>query len=108
MKVIYNRFLPFKGFAAVNIFGIVFARREYKYLSPATLNHEAIHTAQMRELYYIGFYVLYLLEWLFGLLTIRRDAYHRISFEREAYEHQLDTDYLKRRPAFAQWQTRQQ
>lgn len=33
MKVIYNPILPFKGFAAINLFGVVFARRECKPLS---------------------------------------------------------------------------
>ena len=49
MKVIYNSLIPFKGFSAINLFGIVFARKEYKELSRRTLNHEAIHTAQMKE-----------------------------------------------------------
>lgn len=47
MKVIYNSLIPFKGFSAINLFGIVFARKEYKELSQRVLNHEAIHTAQM-------------------------------------------------------------
>lgn len=49
MKVIYNKFIPFKGFLAINILGVVFARKEYKPLKWQTLNHEAIHTAQMRR-----------------------------------------------------------
>lgn len=27
MKVVYNNFIPFKGYKAINLFGIVFARR---------------------------------------------------------------------------------
>lgn len=27
MKIIYNTFIPFKGFAAINLFGIIFARK---------------------------------------------------------------------------------
>lgn len=103
MKIIYNNIIPFKGFSAINLFGIIFARRECKDLTPATLNHEAIHTRQMRELFYIGFYIIYVLEWLFGLVTLRRDAYHRISFEREASENDSNLNYLKNRKLFAQW-----
>ena len=55
MKVIYNSLIPFKGFIAINLFGIVFARKEYKELSRRTLNHEAIHTAQMKEMLYVSF-----------------------------------------------------
>lgn len=31
MNVIYNSIIPFKGYIAINIFGILFARKEYKY-----------------------------------------------------------------------------
>ena len=106
MKVIYNNIIPFKGFAAINLFGVVFARKEYKPLPDRTLRHEAIHTAQMRELAYIGFYILYLLEWLFRLIKqswTGQDAYRNISFEREAYRKQDRTTYLTYRKHFAQW-----
>lgn len=72
MKVIYNSLIPFKGFSAINLFGIVFARKEYKELSRRTLNHEAIHAAQMKEMLYIGFYIWYLSEWLTSCLYTGR------------------------------------
>lgn len=67
------------------------------------VNHERIHTAQQRELLFIPFYVLYFIEWLFRLLQYRnrQDAYLNISFEREAYTHGHDLNYLHRRPLFA-------
>lgn len=30
MKVIYNNIIPFRGFTAINLFGFIFARKEYK------------------------------------------------------------------------------
>nr|DAM03170.1 MAG TPA: hypothetical protein [Caudoviricetes sp.] len=30
MKVIYNKYLPIKGYVAINLFGIIFARKEFK------------------------------------------------------------------------------
>jgi len=102
MKIIYNRILPVPGFVCINLFGVLFVRRG-KTLSAATINHEAIHTAQMRELGYVLFYVIYVLEWLYRLLTHTRTAYRGISFEREAYAHQADVDYLATRRRFAQW-----
>lgn len=45
MKVIYNNIIPFKGFVAMNICGLLFARNEYKPLSDTTINHESIHTS---------------------------------------------------------------
>ena len=102
MKLIYNSIIPFKGFVAINIFGVIFARKG-KSLPPHTINHEKIHTAQMRELLYIGFYLLYIAEWVYRLIFHTRTAYRGISFEREAYKHQNDYDYLAKRKRFAQW-----
>lgn len=28
-KVIYNKYLPIKGYVAINLFGLVFARKEF-------------------------------------------------------------------------------
>lgn len=102
MKVIRNKIIPFgRNFLAINLFGIVFAKGE---CSAVILNHESIHTAQMRELGYIGFYIIYVIEWLARLAITRNRmlAYRDISFEREAYACQHDLSYLKKRPCFAQ------
>lgn len=93
MKIIYNRLLPFKGFSAINLCGVVFARRECKPLSQTTLNHEAIHTSQQREWLYVGFFILYFFEWIFK-------GYRGISFEKEAYKHQGDGDYSIKRKRY--------
>lgn len=103
MKIIYNKFIPFKGFRAINLFGVIFAREECRPITPHSINHEKIHTAQMRELWYIGFYLLYFLEWIYRLVFHTKTAYRGISFEVEAYKHQCDYSYLKRRKRFAQW-----
>ncbi len=58
------------------------------------LNHEAIHTAQMKESLYVFFYVLYVVEWLVNLFMYGKKAYSNISFEREAYTFQYDLKYL--------------
>lgn len=86
----------------MNLFGIVFARREYRPLSAATIRHEAIHTAQMRELLYVGFYLCYLGEWFVRLFG-KGNTYRNISFEREAYRHQHDLNYLRTRKRWAMW-----
>lgn len=106
MKVIYNRLLPPKGFKAINLFGVVLVRKGCR-MTATDLNHEAIHTAQMHELLYVPFYLLYVLEWLWLLPRYpkRHEAYRRISFEREAYAHQAEPDYLKTRPMFNQYKS---
>lgn len=104
MKVIRNRLVPFKGFKAINLFGIIFVRRECD-ITATDLNHEAIHTAQMREMLYVIFYLTYLAEWLWHLFSCRkaREAYRRISFEREAYANQSDSEYPINRKHFNQY-----
>jgi hypothetical protein len=61
MKIIYNNIIPFPGFKAINLFGILFVRNG-AYIDKYTLNHEEIHTYQMKELLYIFFYIWYVIE----------------------------------------------
>lgn len=86
MKIIYNRFIPFKGFMAVNLFGVLFVRKEYEdnmnehaEVKNIVINHESIHTAQMKELWFIGFYLMYLFYYLFLLAKTgnARTAYRK-------------------------------
>ncbi len=96
-KVIHiKRFPVGGGFYAINLFGVLFTTQK---LSAVDLNHERIHTAQQRELLYIGFYLWYIIEWLYLLVKYRNGlkAYFHISFEQEAYRHQDDLEYLKKR-----------
>lgn len=101
MKVIRNPFIPFPGFAAINLFGVLFVRSDVK-VTERLLNHERIHTAQMKELGYIFFYIIYVLEWLVRLL-LPGNAYQNISFEREAYLFDGSSSYLQQRKRFAMW-----
>ncbi len=101
MKIIRNKYLPFKDYAAMNFFGILFCRPETR-LTPELINHERIHTAQFFEMGIIFFYLWYVIEWLVKIPTKGR-AYYRISFEREAYFHMHDLDYLKHRRHYAWW-----
>lgn len=105
MKIIYNYKIPFRGFKAINLFGVIFARKEYGKLSDVDINHEAIHTAQMKELGYLPFYLIYGVEYLYDLAKYRNShkTYRSISFEKEAYEHQDDLQYLTNRKHYAQW-----
>lgn len=106
MKVIHNRILPIgKNFTAINLFGVLFAKRGVE-ITPSLLNHESIHTAQIRELFWIPFYIIYVIEWLIRIIQYRGKiypAYYNISFEKEAYRHDSEPGYLKSRRHFAQW-----
>ena len=99
MKVIYNKIIPMKGYKAINIFGVLFSR-EGAVLTKEDLNHERIHTAQMRETLFIGFYLWYAVEWVIRLFLDGLDghtAYRNVSFEREAYANEGDKGYLSGR-----------
>ena len=120
MKIIRNNIIPFPGFKAINLFGVLFVRSNAK-IDDATLNHEAIHSRQFTELMILFaiasvfvrwwlplfaplfFYVWYAVEWLIHLIRFRSTyiAYRRISFEREAYTHQGDVNYLPKRTWFS-------
>lgn len=99
MKIKYSKIIPFKGFYAINLFGTYFIREEYKDkpISKRILNHEAIHTAQMKEMGYIFFYIWYFIEWFIRLFINRSHAYYRLSFEQEAYDNEKNLDYLTNR-----------
>lgn len=102
MKIIYNNIVPFKGFLVINLFGVLFVRGTESDVTAQVLNHEAIHTAQMKELGYVLFYALYVLEWLYRL-SKPGNAYRNISFEREAYDNEGNVQYLTTRKPYAQW-----
>ena len=106
MVKVYNSIIPFKGYLAINLFGVLFVRKEFKGLierDPTIENHEAIHTAQMRELLYVFFYIIYFFEWVYRLIFYTKTAYKGISFEKEAYTNQNNLYYLKTRKHYAMW-----
>lgn len=108
MKIIYNKYIPFKGFKCVNLFGVLFVRTGSR-ITARDFRHELIHTAQMKELLYVPFYLLYVLEWLVRLLICKGDtrkAYRTLSYEREAYAHEGEADYLKRRKPYNEYKQR--
>lgn len=107
MKIIRNSLIPIGNrFAAINILGMLFVKGDI-IITEHLINHERIHSAQMRELLYIPFYILYVAEWLILLFRYCgnfQKAYRNISFEREAYLNERNLHYLRTRKRFAQWQ----
>ncbi len=99
MKIVRTSILPFRGFSAINLLGVLFVHHGV-YLSNELINHERIHTAQQREMLFVFFYLAYLVEWL-ARLPMRGNAYRNISFEREAYANQRDLHYLETRRHYA-------
>jgi hypothetical protein len=120
MKIIRNNIIPFPGFKAINLFGVLFVKNNAK-IDDVTINHEGIHSKQFIELMILFavatvfirwwlplfsplfFYAWYVIEWLVHLIRFRSTyiAYRRISFEREAYTHQTNINYLSKRELFS-------
>lgn len=96
MRIITNKILPPKGFIAINLFGFVFVKPG-TVLTDRQINHERIHSAQMKRYFYIFFYLFYILEFFFSWLYFKdaKKAYYNISFEREAYENENNLSYIK-------------
>lgn len=111
--VIFSKLLPFRPFLAMGFFGKVWIRKEYEpYIRSALLeldpyvigilNEEYIHLKQERELLYIGFWLFYIIEWVFRLITPPwSTAYDDTCFEREAKDNCTNPNYLSIRPRFA-------
>lgn len=99
MKIVRTKYIPLKGFSAINLLGVLFVHPGV-YLSDQLINHERIHTAQMLEMGVVFFYVAYLMEWLVRL-PMRGKAYRNLSFEREAYANERNLLYLNERKHYA-------
>ena len=100
MIIIKNKLIPFGKFKAINLFGVIFYKGSYP--TKNTINHEKIHTAQMKEMLYIFFYIWYGVEWLIKLFKYNPiNAYLNISFEREANVYRYDTTYLNTRKHYS-------
>lgn len=98
--IIKSRLIP--DGICLNLFG-TFWTRDTSWITPKVINHEKIHTAQQRELLFIPFYILYLLEWCIKRLRYPswEKAYYNISFEREAYSNGGDFGYLAGRKHYS-------
>ena len=108
MHIIRNKFIPFSGYKAINLFGILFAKPNAK-IDELTINHESIHSKQFKEvtlslaipilllsfsvswwwilLIPFTFYLWYVIEFLIRWAITRNwdEAYRNICFEKEAY-----------------------
>lgn len=104
--------MKFKGFLlnvsflwveGMALFPFILVKR--KPCSRFLINHEQIHLRQQLELGLILFYIWYFAEYLVRLIQYKKHylAYLHISFEREAYQHQADLDYLRKRRLWAFW-----
>ena len=113
LKLKYSKWIPFKGFYAISLFGRLVRRIKYKDkpVAPAVINHEGIHVCQAEDfckglIGFLIFYLLYFTEWLIkaiiSLFTLCKvKAYYSISFEQEALYNEYNLEYQDNRKRFA-------
>ena len=95
--------IKFLGISGITLFPFIILRDKHLKLDKRIMNHERIHIRQQVELLVLPFYVLYLIDYVIGLIKYRNRllAYMNISFEKEAYKYDSDLDYLKKRKLWA-------
>lgn len=113
MKIIENKILPPAGYKAITIGPYIFVRKG-TVLSGQDVNHESIHWEQYKETLIIGFFLIYVIEFILKFispsLTVCEKrkgrsywnrVYRSLSMEREAYAHQDEPKYMALRKPFA-------
>lgn len=103
MFLLVSKYLIPKGYRAMAIFPFVLLRGSLDKKDKVLLNHERIHLRQQLEMLIIPFYIAYFLVFLVGWIRYKNwsFAYLNSCFEREAYVHEGDLGYLKRRSFWA-------
>lgn len=99
MIIVKSSIIPFRGYKAICLWPFIVVRKG-KTVNWDDINHEKIHGRQQLEMLLVFFYLWYLVEWLVRL-CMKGNAYKSISFEREAYEHECETDYLDSRKPYS-------
>jgi hypothetical protein len=101
--VIACHWLLAKSYCAMALYPFIILKNARLRHDQRLMLHERIHLRQQIELLIVPFYVLYLAHYLYLLCRLRnhQQAYRNICFEKEAYAHEHNPDYLKQRPLWA-------
>lgn len=102
--ILFNSRIPkllslFIDISGITLYPFIIYRKPKEEVEQETHNHEMIHIYQQRELWVIGFYILYVGYWLKNKLKGQDHltAYANIPFEVEAYRNQHNMSYLSTR-----------
>lgn len=87
---------------AMAIYPFILLKNKHQKQDVILINHEKIHLRQQLELFIIPFYFLYFVNYFLNLLKYKNhyQAYFNISFEKEAYRHENELDYLYNRKPY--------
>lgn len=104
--IIYTNLLP-KSLMGVALFPFIILHKDNtKHLfyneRMILINHEKIHISQQVELLILPFYLMYIFNYMYNLIKYNNhnSAYMNIIFEKEAYKHETNLNYLKKRKIF--------
>ena len=77
------------GVYAITLFPFIILSED---VDEFTMNHELIHFEQQKELFVVGFYALYVYDFIKGMIKYKNKdmAYYLIRFEQEAYNYESD------------------
>ncbi len=91
--------VPFLNVRGMTLFPFILLKKKELASDKTIMNHEVIHLRQQAELLILPFYFIYLFHYLINLCIYKDHdrAYRAIVFEREAYLHEDDFGYLKKR-----------
>ncbi len=84
--------------AAITLWPFIFIKKGFD--NERLINHESIHIRQYNEMLVLGFWLVYIYDWIHGLILFgnAKHAYQAIRFEQEAYDNDGNLDYLDDRP----------
>lgn len=97
--IFISKYIVPRGFLGITLFPFIILKNKNLKKDKTTINHEKIHLKQQQELLIILFFIIYSLEWFVKFFIYKKSslAYKNISFEREAYQNENNTEYLKKR-----------
>lgn len=89
--------------AGMALYPFILVKRADLKNNKVLIRHEQIHLEQQKELLVLPFYLIYLTCYLYNLCLFKNHhkAYMEIPFEREAYQHEAEADYLVKRKSWA-------
>ncbi|WP_342646494.1 hypothetical protein [Mucilaginibacter sp. CSA2-8R] len=94
---------PFLKVDGMALFPFILVKRQSMKQDQVLIRHETIHLRQAAEMLVIPFYVLYLVNYIINRFKYNNhhQAYMQIVFEREAYQHEKNVNYLQTRKLYA-------
>lgn len=104
ITIIRNKIIPPSAWKFINLLGVLWTHMNTK-ITEANANHEYTHTLEMQELGYIGFYVLYILNFIVNFLYYWnwKKSYKMVIFEIEANMHEDESSYNANRSHYAEF-----